>query len=725
VKCVPQFLAFSVTSAGLCFSAHAAAPALIEEVVVVGTPPERYASSTTDALTGFPLDFLELPRVIEIIPEQLLLDQKVTELNEALRNVPGITQSDGFGGTNDDFFLRGFRRNTVYRDGLRRRSNFKTNTTNLERIEVIKGPAAINFGQVEPGGLVNVVTKKPLPEPRTYVELRGGRYDDYLALLDVSRPVTDRFSFRVNGSIQNAESFRDFTDIDRDVIAVTGRYQLTPATRLDVSYEYRNESRPLDRGTIAVPTPDGSREIVDTPRSRRFGEPFEEFDTTFQFYDVDLTHEFNGNWQLRLAGAFETSDSDDTQVRPRAILIFDEDAPIDNGFFTGPAVPKPVVEDDSDRILLARRVDGSQDREIDTWYANAVLTGAVETGPLRHEFALAADFRDAEESRFFGLNPNTDGVNLPLFDIDDPVFGQLQPGFARGFATEDESRDYGFAVQDYVRLTDRLSALLGARIDYVDADGDGPLDRVDEWSPQAALTYAIRDNVALFGSYSEAFVPNIQTTVDLEGSVSTSDPFPPEESRQFEAGVKATMFEDRLNLSAAVYDIEKENVVSGSGAEATLIDGQESQGIELSASGQPLPGMNLVAGYAFTDADLPDGNRPRNVARHTFNSWLSYEFQQGPLKGFGAGAGVFHASDRYGDNANTWELGSYTLVDASAWYNLPYSFRGHDPSRPTRVQFAVKNLTDEVWFPASGFDSGQRINVGTPRAWFVSIDTRL
>jgi len=185
------------------------------------------------------------------------------------------------------------------------------------------------------------------------------------------------------------------------------------------------------------------------------------------------------------------------------------------------------------------------------------------------------------------------------------------------------------------------------------------------------------------------------------------------------------MFEDRLNLSAAVYDIEKENVVSGSGAEATLIDGQESQGIELSASGQPLPGMNLVAGYAFTDADLPDGNRPRNVARHTFNSWLSYEFQQGPLKGFGAGAGVFHASDRYGDNANTWELGSYTLVDASAWYNLPYSFRGHDPSRPTRVQFAVKNLTDEVWFPASGFDSGQRINVGTPRAWFVSIDTRL
>jgi len=698
--------------------------AMMEQIVIYGTPPSRYDTRTTDALTGFPLDFLDLPRIVEVIPEQLLLDQKVTDLGEALRNVPGITQGDGFGGTNDDYFIRGFRRNTVYRDGLRRRSNFKTNTTNVERVEIVKGPAAIGFGQVEPGGLVNIVTKKPLDEPRNYVELRGGRFDDYFALLDVSQPVTERFALRINASMHDSESFRDFTEIQRDVVALTGVFDVSDATRLDLSYEYRDESRPLDRGTIAVPTPDGSRTIVDTPRSRRFGEAFEIFDTQFEFFSLDITHELSRTWQLRLAGAHETSDSDDIQVRPRAILIFDASAPIVDGFFTAPATPKPFFEDPTDRILLARRVDGSQDRRIDATYANAQLTGSVWTGSIEHLLSFSADYRESEESRFFGLNPNTDGITLPLFDINAPVYGTLSPGFSRGFDTAVEDDEYGFAVQDHIRINENFSALLGLRMDFVDADGSGPLDRVDELSPQVAVSYALAPHIVLFGSYSEAFIPNIQTVVDLDGNVSTSDPFPPEDSQQYEVGLKASLFEERFNLSMAAYDIDKENVVQGSGVDAILTEGQESRGFEISGAGQLIPGMNLVTGYAYTDASLPNGNRPSNVAKHTFNTWLSYEFQDGRLRGLGVGGGAFHASDRYGDNANTWRLGDYTLLDVSAWYNLPFTFRGRDPSLPTRLQFSVKNLTDETWYSASGFDNGQRINIGTPRTWYLALTTR-
>ena len=701
----------------------------IEEVIVFGTPADRYGNGRTSALTGVPLDFLDLPRVVDIIPEQLLLDQKVTNLNEALRNSPGIAASDGFGGTNNDFFMRGFRRNTVYRDGLRRRSIFNINTANLDRVEVVKGPASITFGQVEPGGLVNVVTKRPLAEARRYAEVRGGRWDDYFALVDFSQPVSDDFAVRVNASVQNASNFRDFTDIERNIIAASAHYDLTPSTRIGATVEYRDESQPLDRGTIAVPVPDGSRVIVNdlgVPRSRRFGEAIEVFDTQFTFVDLRLEHDFNEDWSVRAVAARESSSSDDVQVRPRRILVFDEAVRIENGFFaTIPAAPEPFYDEATDQIFLARRADGSADRDIEANFLNVVVNGSVAIAGMRHRVSVLANYRDDEETRFFRISPTSDGVNQPLFNVLDPTYGLTEAEFSRGFDTATESDEYGVAVQDYVELTERLSLLLGLRHDSVDADGSsGPLDSVSELSPQLALRYAPAANVSLFASYSESFLPNTARTVDLDGNVSINEPFDPEEAEQFEAGVKAQFLGGRLNLTAVYYDISKRNVVIGNGIEAQLVDGQDSRGYEMSLSGQPLPGMNLVLGYAYTDADLPDGTVPRNVAEHTANAWASYEWQGGALRGIGLGAGAFHQSNRFGDNANTWNLGSFTVVDASLWYNIPYSFAGRDESLPTRIQLSGRNLTDERYYTASGFDAGQRINIGTPRAWILSLTTR-
>lgn len=164
---LPIFILLAcAVSTALHAQTDAAEAGIIEEITVTGTDQSRYRSDNTRSLSGIDLGFLELPRVVEIIPEQILLDQKVTELEEALRNVPGISFSDGFGGSNNDFPIRGFRRNTVYRNGLRVRSNFRVNTSNLARVDVVKGPASITYGQVEPGGLVDVVTKQPLDDRR-------------------------------------------------------------------------------------------------------------------------------------------------------------------------------------------------------------------------------------------------------------------------------------------------------------------------------------------------------------------------------------------------------------------------------------------------------------------------------------------------------------------------------------------------------------------------------
>ncbi|MEM8919317.1 MAG: TonB-dependent siderophore receptor [Pseudomonadota bacterium] len=698
-------------------------------IVVIGTDQTRYRIEDTDALTGFQLDYLELPRVVNVIPEQLILDRKITDLNEALRNTPGITESDGFGGTNDDFFIRGFRRNSVYRNGFRRSTNFRANLTNVDNIRVIRGPASITYGQVEPGGLVDIITKKPLDEQRIAGEVRYGDFDDLLILADWSQPLSGNLGVRIVASTQDANSFRDFTDISRDTISVSGRFEPGESTRIDLAYEYRDESRPLDRGTVTVATPNG-REIVnnliDIPISRRFGEPFEIFESEFHFVEGTLEQDLGDNWKVRLSAAYESSIANDLQARPRAVVILNAGAPISaDGFFTAPVVPEAVFDDPSDLVFLARRTDGSRERDTEVFYLNGNITGEFSTGSIQHRIAVGGDYFDANTTRFFVVSPTTNGVpaalggNGPLFDLRNPVYGNLPDNIPTDpFPLRTAgSKTYGFYINDYIDLTDRLSVLLGLRYDGVTLNGDTELDEANAFSPQAAVNYKASDNVSIFASYSQAFEPNF--VADPEQGV--TEPFDPEDSEQFELGAKGEFFDGALQASGALYRIDKNNVLIAENGIPVLRDGQSSQGLELSVSGQPTPGMNLIAGYAYTDAEVEgganDGNRPRNVAEHTFNLWASYEIQSGSLEGLGFGSGLFHSSNRFGDDANSWSLGSYTLVDLSIWYTIAVPALGE--GKTVRLQLAAKNLFDETYFSASG--GTERVSIGSPQAFIGSL----
>ncbi|MEO9600360.1 TonB-dependent siderophore receptor [Parasphingorhabdus sp.] len=729
----------SLTVLAYCSAASAQTPAEMGDssvddnvIVVTGTKQERYRIEDSGALTGFRLDYLELPRVVNVIPEQLILDQKITDLGEALRNTPGVTQSDGFGGTNDDFFIRGFRRNSVYRNGFRRQSNFKINLTNTEYVQVVRGPSSITYGQVEPGGLVDIVTKKPLAEQRIAGEVRYGDFDDLLFLADWSQPVTEDIGVRVVASTQDANSFRDFTEISRDTIAVSGRFDLSPSTRFDVSYEYRDEDRPLDRGTVTIATPEGRQivnNVIDIPISRRFGEPFEIFESQFHFLEATLEQKLGDNWNVRLGAAYESSVANDLQARPRAVVILNADAPISNdGFFTVPVPPvelDAVFDDPSDLVFLARRTDGSRERDTEVLYLNGKITGEFSTGSIEHRIAVGGDYFDASSTRFFVATPTTNGVpvalggNGPLFDLRNPIYGNLPDNVPTDSlpVLTSGSKAYGFYINDYIDLTDRLSVLLGLRFDGVTFNGDRELDAANAFSPQAAINYKLADNSSVFLSYSQAFEPNI--FADPEQGVTA--PFDPEDSEQFELGVKSEFFDGALQASGALYRIDKNNVLITENGILVLRDGQSSQGMELSLSGQPTDGMNIVAGYAYTDAEVRgganDGNQPRNVAEHTFNLWASYEVQAGSLEGLGFGGGLFHSSDRYGDDANKWSLGSYTLVDLSLWYTVAVPALGD--GKTVRIQVAAKNLFDKTYFSASG--GNERVSIGLPQAFIGSL----
>ncbi|WP_129782242.1 TonB-dependent siderophore receptor [Peristeroidobacter soli] len=661
----------------------------VEEVIVLGVDPRRYDIEATTTLTGFPLSFLELPRTVEIIPEQVLLDQKALDLTEALQNVTGVTFSDGFGGTNDDFLVRGFRRNSVYRDGFRRGSIFRINTVNVERIEVIKGPASIAFGQLPPGGVVNVITKKPSAQPRTILEGRMGSYDTRFALLDSSFPIHEQdATMRVNLSWHEAASFRDFTQLEQGVLALASRWQTGPRTRVEASYEYRNESRPVDRGLLTLPDASGGRYIPDLPRGRRLGEPFEQLDLKLHFLQADVTHDIAEKWQAQFGLLHERSEADDLQVRPVEVTA---------------------------QGMLSRRVDGSLDRSTRAWYGRASLVGALTHGAMEHRLSAGFDFRYLDQDRRFAT-----GATLAGFDIFAPVYGQLSPELTDVSAVASRERDHGAYVQDYFTPAPWISLLLGLRGERVYSASvfgarSANTGDIDVVSPHAGLVLRPGPRTSLWVNYAEAFEPNLLVT-ETQTALDT-----PRQSWQIELGVKSQAADDRLSVSLALFDIESRHIAVGSDA----VDSADfrARGVEITLAGQPWRGANVIAGYSRSDMDILYGSlrgrRPQNTADYTFNFWASYEPHDGRWHGLGVGAGVFCSGDRYGNNANTWSLGAYTLVNASLWYNLPLRRPSGAQLGQARLQLAVKNLFDEHYFPSSGGDL--RVEVGRPRSVLGSV----
>ena len=727
----------------------------IEKITVIGTQQSRYVVKESSALTGFDLNFLELPRIVNIIPEQLILDQKVTELTDLLRNTPGITLQDGFGGTNDDFLVRGFRRSAVYRNGFRRTTNFKTNLSNVELTQIIRGPASITYGQVDPGGLVDIITKKPLEEQRIAGEARLGSFNDKFAMLDWSQPLGDNAGIRIVGSTQDSESFRDFTDIKRDAIAISGVYDFSPSTRLNLSYEYRNESRPLDRGTVVVPTPDGPavvNDLLDIPFSVRFGEEFENFETNFNFLDATLEHDLGNNWDLRISTAYEISTTDDVQTGTAFANVVDADGPVtDDGrlIFQSPAeIPGligllrgGVFDDPTDRVFLTRAAAGSLDRDNETFYLNGTVTGEIQTGNLKHRVSISGNYRKSRQARSFFTSidpsnlaaaiPALYGITIPLFNVSNPIYGNLTADFNETELprTRDNFEELGFFINDYINITDNLAVLIGARIDSVKANNNdalqpdlpsAELEQETEISPQIAVNYKVAENASVFASYSESFEPNIVTNpvvVEL-------GPFDAQDSNQFELGAKAEFFDGKLQASTSIYAIERTNILVIQDDVPILLDGQTSEGFEISISGQPMQGMNIVTGYAYTDAEIGigrsaqfQGNIAPNVSKNSFNFWGSYEIQAGELEGLGIGAGYFYTDDRFGDIANSFSLDSFNTVDLSVWYTLATPGFGADDT--IRFQLAAKNIFEEEYYSGSG--GATRINIGAPRTVIGSV----
>lgn len=649
-------------------AAPATEPSPAEEIriVVTGDPIETdylAPETTTGTRTDTPL--FEIPQTIQVLPAQVLEDQQVIRLREALRNVPNTVEGNTFGGTSEEFVIRGFSEAAILRDGFRTANTDEATAgfeeiANVDRIEVLSGPASILYGSIEPGGVINLVTKQPLPEFFAEAEVQIGSFGLIRPTVDISGPLTEDSDlfYRLNAAYESSDGFRDFeTDVERFFIAPVVAWEISDRTRLTFELEYLDDRRPFDRGIPPI-----GNAVADVPLDTIIGEPddFAEVETLNLGYRLE--HSFNDQWQLQNRFRYRESDF----LNRRTEVSF------------------PLGGIDETTGDIARSFDANESAS-ESFELLTEVVGEFATGSIEHTVLFGFDVLYSDNSNL----ATTDFA--PPINLFDPQTGRVEtPELPLALTLLDanvELAQFGVIVQNQVQLLPNLTVLLGGRLDvgsqdrqtepvfipgFISSPGADDQQDFSNFSPRVGIVYQPIDPLYIYASYSQSFRPNTlaQTTVD-------GDFLDPEEAEQFEAGIKAELLEGRLAATLTVFDITLENIAASdpnNPAFVVPIGEQTSRGIELVVQGEILPGWNVIGSYGLIDAeieeseDFPDGATPRNVPENTASLFTTYEIQEGTLEGLGFGLGLFFVDRRFGDNGNTFELDSYWRTDASIFY---------------------------------------------------------
>jgi iron complex outermembrane recepter protein len=649
-----------------------------EEIEVIATgeaEEEGYNVTDTNAGTRTDTPLRDIPQSIQIVPQQVLEEQQVNTLNEAVKNVPGATQTapnyiPGFAG----FTIRGFSVGdfgpNVTRNGLGVRIPVGTTAifSNIERVEILRGPGSVLFGEGDPGGTINIVTKQPQREPFYSVDATVGSHNFYGGAIDLTGPLNDSKTalYRINASYESGDSFVKFSEIETVAFAGALKFEIGDRTELKFDLEYSNINQSYPSGLPAIGTifdnPNG-----EIPRDRNFAGEFSEYSPEVVRVGYDLEHKFSENWSLR--NAFYYS------------YLYQK--------IRGPF----VASLDPDLRTLQRTDETRDSRE---YIADLItnVVGKFSTGAIDHQLLFGVDLRKYNSS---GLTLSTSGAT-PI-DIFNPVYNsQVFDIVDRPSEDETSIDSIGIYLQDQVTITDNFKLLLGGRFDAFDqTDEDLIADTEtsqsgDAFSPRLGIVYQPVEPISLYASYTRSFSPTIGQSVDNE-------PFKPSRGTQYEVGVKADI-SDNLSATLALYDLTRTNVSTADPDNPNFeiqTGEQNSQGVELFVSGEILPGWNVIAGYAYTDAKItedntiPVGNSINNVAENSFNLWTSYQLQQGKLKGFGVGVGFFAVGDREGDLDNTFVLPNYFRTDAAIFYKRDRF----------KASLNFNNLFDEDYFESA------------------------
>ncbi|MGD1904975.1 MAG: TonB-dependent siderophore receptor [Leptolyngbyaceae cyanobacterium] len=492
--------------------------------------------------------------------------------------------------------------------------------------------------------------------------MQGGRDGLFRPQIDISDRLTadGNVRYRLNALVQRQEGFRDFDQqIEREFIAPVITWDISDRTSLTFDLEYFQDERPSDSGLVAF-----GNGIIDIPYSRILGEPDDVIERDFFSVGYDLDHAFNDNWRLRNAFRYSSQDySSNTFLAPTATPLFFNEATGD-----------------------LNRINSATEWYQDTYGVQTDVVGTFETGSIGHTLVAGvdlawsrSDIRARVSNPFipaglFGLN-----VFNPIYGLATRLPFEQLPLVAR-FEDISTSR-WGLFLQDQIDISDNLILVAGVRFDAVSQDAStttifgatNSSQDVDAFTPRVGIVYQPIPQLSLYGSYSRSFTPSAAT--DIAGNL-----LEPEEGEGFEVGLKAELFDQRLIATLAYFDITRQNVATADpnallGVLAFLATGeQRSQGIELDIAGEILPGWNVIANYAYTDARItqdntfPAGNGLTGIPENSASLWTTYTLQTGDWAGLGFGVGVNYVGDRPGDLNNSFRLGDYWVTNAAIFY---------------------------------------------------------
>lgn len=669
---------------------------VLEEVTVFGERFEERRSYVARGATGTKSDtaLKDAPFAVTALTRALLDDQRPLSVGEALRNVAGYQPQPGFGGLNSRPRIRGFIPPSTLKNGFRQSSFVPdTDLATVGQLEVLKGPASALYGRFEPGGVVNIVTKRPLAAPYARADLTAGSDAYYRSTLDLGGPlVDDQVLYRLNLVYEDAESYRDFVEQRKAVIAPAVEWRLSDATSVLFEAQATYRDGGFDRGYVVPTSADFGRSLLTLPVSRNLGEPTDA--TLYHGYtgSAIVDHRLSSRWQLRVAG-------------------FYSDTRLDDDFFTSGAPLMPDATTYNRRMLYAN--DEQRDYTL-----GVELAGRISSGGIEHKLLLGADAGEEE----YVFDAQRVPVNSPI-DPFDPVYGQgdYGPPTTLAFAGTSRYRAAAVFAQDEMELSPRWRVLLGLRYDSTEGTsivGGTPTMRnertVGEFSPRAGITFAVTPALSAYLSYARSFLPEIGGVL-ADGSMTD-----PSQGIQYEVGIKAEWRDGAVRATVAVYDLDKTNVVVADPANpgfSIQVGEQQSRGVELELAASPTPQWSIVASYAYDDAEITQdtnsaivGNRIVNVPKHTASVWSTYRVPVGAVSALKVGGGAFHVDERAVNNANLFFLPSYTRWDAMAAYELAtWTFA-----------LNVQNLADEKYFDSAG----GVFHPMPPRQWFMNIGYR-
>jgi iron complex outermembrane receptor protein len=661
------------------------------EVIATGeaeTDDDYFVPDAGVTRTDTPI--IDTPGTIQVIPQQVIEDQGVTKFSDALRSAVGVTQSSSPVSNFNNVLIRGFDTDLNYlRNGISEGSSIlqpPRDLNNVERLEILSGPASIVGGQISPGGIINVVTKQPLSSPFYELSASYGSFNSVEGAFDFSGPLNESktLAYRLNTSIYHSGTFIDVDDVDveRFSIAPVLSWQIGEKTKLSFEGLYLNSRTPQRvglpvQGTI-LNNPNG-----EIPRNQFVGEPnFDGNDRKFTQIGYDLEHNFSKNWSLRHALSYFNY-----QLEQREAFV-------------------DALQDD---LRTLERTGELGIDDINGYQVTAYATGKFKTGSINHELLAGVDYvlqEDYFEKDFL------EAENIDLFEPEyaGGVGEPLEDSFSR---TRDTKDGVGLYLQDQLKMfNDRLILVIGGRVDFVGATSEDLLDDSlpeesqdnSAFSPRVGIVYKLADNVSLYGSFSRSFEQEI-------GRSANNEVFEPTRGTQYEIGVKADWLNKRLSSTLALYDLTQTNVLTEdpNDPEFEVQTGeQNSKGIELQTIGEILPGWNVIASYAYTDAKITEdnvftiGNSLANVPENAFSLWNTYTISEGSLSGLGFGLGLFYVGEREGNLDNSFQLDDYLRTDAAIYYrrddlNLALNF---------------KNLFDVDYIESS--DDDLRVNPGEP-----------